>query len=78
MARNDAKAGEYWLITKDGEDPWPVVICDENMVRSYFKGKQRPDGARRQDGTWGEEFKSNGRHFSERYFPAIKLGSMKL
>lgn len=78
IAQVDAEPGEYWLVTKDGEDPWPVVICDEDIVRSYFKEKKRPEGARRRDGTWGEEFRIRGKRFGKRYFPALKLGIMKL
>lgn len=72
------EAGEYWLATNHGEDPWPVVICDENMVRSHFSTKDRPKGARQQDGTWGGEFETDGKLFGQRYFPAMKLGTMKL
>lgn len=70
-ALNEVKPGEYWCVRKDGED-WPVVICDEEIVQKFFKGKPRPANARRSDGTWAKESASH------KCYPAVLPGTLKL
>lgn len=69
--------GEYWCIKRDGED-WPVVICDEEIVQKFFKGKKRPENARQADGNWGKDFKAGGKLVGQRCYPAIHPGTLEL
>ena len=77
-AQTDAEAGEYWLAKKDGREPWPVVICDEEMIEKFFADKPRPKNARRADGTWRKEFRPRGDLTGQKCFPAMYLGTMRL
>ena len=76
-AQAGALPGEYWLVSKDGEQDWPVVICDEDMVRTYFKGP-RPENARKVDGRWHELFQPGGDLVEQVCFPVLYPGTLKL
>ena len=78
-----ADPGEIWLSHKKGENPWPVVICDEEMLSILSKGRKRPDNARKANGQWRKEYlpggkrpdnarKANGQWRKE-YLPGGKL-----
>ncbi len=75
--QSGAQPGEYWLVSKDGEQDWPVVICDEEMVQAYFRGS-RPENARKADGTWHEVFQRGSDLLGQVCFPVLYLGSLKL
>ena len=74
---NEPNEGEYLCIKKDGED-WPVVICDDEFIKTFFGHLLRPKGARRDDGSWDRDYKAGGILFSDRRYPAIILGTMEL
>lgn len=74
---NEPKEGDYLSVKQDGED-WPILICDEEMVQTFFTRSPRPGNARQADGTWGKEYKAGGPSISDRRFPAIFLGTLKL
>ena len=74
---NEPKEGDYLSIKQDEED-WPIVICDEEMIQTFFTRSPRPGSARQADGTWGKDYKTGGFSISERCFPAIYLGTLKL
>ena len=73
----DAEAGELWLSSKKDEDPWPVVICDEEMLQILAKGK-RPLNARQEDGNWRKDYCPGGDLADQRCFPTMRLGTMQL
>ena len=75
--QNGTVAGELWTIKRDGED-WPVVICDEEIVWTFFKGRVRPFNARQADGTWPEDYKPGGTRVCQRSYPAVMLGMLRL
>lgn len=74
---NEPKEGDYLSVKQDGED-WPILICDEEMVQTFFTRSPRPGNARQADGTWGKEYKAGGPSISDRRFPAIFLGTLKV
>ena len=74
---NEPKEGDYLCIKKNGED-WPIVICDEEIIQTFFTQPPRPRSARRADGTWEKDYKAGGFLISDRRFPAINLGTMEL
>ena len=76
-AQIDTRPGEYWLVSKDGEQDWPVVICDEEIVQKYFKGP-RPENASVVDGTWPELFQPGGDLRQSFCFPILYLGTLEL
>ncbi len=67
----EVKAGDLWCIKENGED-WPVVICDEEIVQKFSKGKPRPANARRSNGTWTKESAGN------KCYPALVPGTLKM
>ena len=74
---NEPQEGDYFSIKKNGED-WPIVTCDEEMIRTYFTSLPRPESARQEDGTWLRDYKLGGRLISERRFPLLDLGKLEL
>ena len=74
---NEPREGDYYSVKKDGED-WPVVICDEEVIQTFFTRSPRPESARQADGTWGGSYKAGGTSISHRRFPALNLGTLEL
>jgi len=77
-AKINAEPGELWLSAKENEDPWPVVICDEELLQTLLKGKARPVNARREDGSWYKGYGPGGGLAEKRCFPTMRLGTAKL
>ena len=73
-----AQPGHIWLSAKQGQAPWPVVICDEQMLQILWKGVQRPENARMADGRWPKEYRPGGKLEGRVAFPTMRLGTMKL
>ena len=71
------RAGERYFLRKGLVD-WPVVICDEEIVQKYFKGKERPANARQADGTWGKDYVAGGKRAGQKCYPALVPGTLKL
>ena len=65
-------------IVKKYENPWPVVICDEQMRRMLAKDKFRPKNARLPNGTWPREYLPGGNKQGKVMYPTLKLGLMTL
>lgn len=74
----DVQAGQYWLATANGLQSWPVVICDEDMVQTFFKSDWRPRSARQPDGMWKPGYRDGGMLAACRQFPVLFLGLTKL
>ena len=74
---SEPKEGDYLSLKRD-EEEWPIVICDEEIIHTFFTGSRRPESARQADGTWGKAYKAGGFLVKERRFPAICLGTLEL
>ena len=74
---NEPNEGDYYCVQNTRED-WPVVICDEEIIQTFFSQSLRPEGARQADGTWKSDYKPGGSSISERRFPAMNLGTLEL
>ena len=74
----DAEPGELWLSAKKNEEPWPVVVCDEEKLQVLLKGRDRPVNARQEDGTWRNQYGPGGHLADQRCFPTMRLGSTVL
>ena len=74
---NEPNEGDY-LSLKRNEEEWPIVICDEEIIHTFFARSPRPAGARQADGTWGKAYKADGSLVNQRRFPAICLGTLEL
>ena len=73
----DARPGEYWLVSQNGELDWPVVICDKDIVHRYFRGP-RSENARVSDGTGPDVFQYGGYLNGQFCFPVLYLGTLEL
>lgn len=73
-----AEPGEIWLSAKKYEVPWPVVICDEEMLQTLSKGGERPVNAQKANGQWRKEVLPGGVLEGSVVFPTMRLGTMKL
>ena len=77
LAQSNASPGEYWLICKDGEEPWPGIICDEPMVQEFMK-REMPTNAQRSDGSWDPHVLPHGKLAGQKNFPMLRLGALTL
>ena len=73
VMRLDAKPGELYLARMKGHQPWPSIVCDEEMIPEVLL-KSRPITAALPDGTYKrEEYASGGKREHERTFPVMFL-----
>ncbi|OCL02347.1 hypothetical protein AOQ84DRAFT_382766 [Glonium stellatum] len=72
--RLDVKPGEYWFVAMRGFPPWPVIVCDEEMLPETLLVK-RPVSAMRIDGTYRDDFLEGGKNAKDRRYPIMFLGT---
>ncbi|PVI08274.1 hypothetical protein DM02DRAFT_648327 [Periconia macrospinosa] len=70
----DTKPGDMWLVAMRGYQPWPVIICDEDMLPETLLAK-RPVSAIRVDGTYREDYLEGGKNAKDRRYPVMFLGT---
>ena len=63
---------------KKGENPWPVVICNEEMFRMLTRNYTRPQNARLPDGTWPRRYLPGGSKQGKVMYPTLILGVLTL
>ncbi|KAI1132084.1 hypothetical protein F5Y10DRAFT_261563 [Nemania abortiva] len=68
----DAKPGDHYFAKLKGFPPWPVVICEEDMLPQNMLSS-RPVTAARPDGTYREDFADGGKRAGDRTFPVMYL-----
>ncbi|KAI0972526.1 hypothetical protein F4678DRAFT_42285 [Xylaria arbuscula] len=68
----DAKPGDHYFAKLKGFPPWPVVICEEDMLPQNMLNS-RPVTAARPDGTYREDFADGGKRAGDRTFPVMYL-----
>ncbi|KAI2638183.1 hypothetical protein GGS21DRAFT_458885 [Xylaria nigripes] len=68
----DAKPGDHYFAKLKGFPPWPVVICEEDMLPQTMLNS-RPVTAARADGTYREDFAEGGKRTADRTFPVMYL-----
>ena len=73
ILRLDAKPGELYLARMKGHQPWPSVICDEEMLPQILIST-RPITTAQPDGTYRKpEYEDGGKRAYERTFPIMFL-----
>ncbi|KAI0397894.1 hypothetical protein F5Y17DRAFT_295710 [Xylariaceae sp. FL0594] len=70
----DAKPGDHYFAKLKGFPPWPVVICEEDML-PHTMLNSRPVTAARPDGTYREDFADGGKRAADRTFPVMYLST---
>ena len=77
LTHTDAKPGDHFFARLKGFPPWPVIICDEEMLPSELI-KARPVSAAREDGTYREENADGGPRVKDRSFAIMYLYTNEL
>ena len=73
MLHLDAAPGELYLARMKGHQPWPSVICDEEMLPQVLLSN-RPITTKQPDGTYKKpEYEDGGKRAYERTFPIMFL-----
>jgi hypothetical protein len=75
--RLDAQPGDMYMVAMRGYQPWPVIVCDEEMLPESLLSK-RPVSAKRIDGTYREDFLEGGKNAKDRRYPIMFLGTNEL
>lgn len=75
--RLDAGPGDMYMVAMRGYQPWPVIVCDEEMLPESLLSK-RPVSAKRIDGTYREDFLEGGKNAKDRRYPIMFLGTNEL
>lgn len=73
----DAKPGQHFFAKLKGFPPWPVIVCEENMLPPNMLST-RPVTAARPDGTYREDFADGGKRIADRTFPVMYLHTNEL
>ena len=73
----DAKPGDHYYVKLKGFPQWPVIICDEDMLPQSLL-KSRPVTAKREDGTYREDYADGGKRAHDRTFPVMYLHTNEL
>ncbi|KAI0447419.1 hypothetical protein F4803DRAFT_546308 [Xylaria telfairii] len=68
----DAKPGDHYFAKLKGFPPWPVVICEEEMLPQNMLNS-RPVTAARPDATYRDDFADGGKRVGDRTFPVMYL-----
>ncbi|KAF2013214.1 hypothetical protein BU24DRAFT_464029 [Aaosphaeria arxii CBS 175.79] len=72
--RLDVEPGDVFFVAMKGFQPWPVIVCDEEMLPEALLSK-RPVSAKRIDGTYREDFLEGGKNAKDRRYPVMFMGS---
>ncbi|MCJ1437058.1 hypothetical protein MMC27_006443 [Xylographa pallens] len=71
--RLEARPGDLFLARMKGHQPWPSIICDEDMLPQILLSS-RPITTAQPDGTFKKpEYADGGKRASERTFPIMFL-----
>ncbi len=73
----DAKPGDHYFVKLKGYPPWPVIICDEDMLPQTLLST-RPVTALRPDGTYRDDFADGGKRAGDRTYPVMYLSTNEL
>ncbi|KAK4673655.1 hypothetical protein QC763_113238 [Podospora pseudopauciseta] len=72
ILHTDAQPGQYFFVKLKGHPQWPVIICDEGMLPDSLL-KSRPVTAKRQDGTYRDDYADGAKKVADRTFPVMYL-----
>lgn len=75
--RLDAKPGDMFMVAMRGYQPWPVIVCDDDMLPESLLAK-RPVSAKNADGSYRADFLEGGKNAKDRRYPVMFLGTNEL
>jgi hypothetical protein len=73
----DAKPGDHFFARLKGFPPWPVVVCDEEMLPTNMIST-RPVTAARSDGTYRDDYADGAKKVNDRTYPVMYLHTNEL
>lgn len=73
----DAQPGDHFFARLKGFPPWPVVVCDEDMLPQTMIST-RPVTAARPDGVYREDYADGGKRAADRTYPVMYLHTNEL
>jgi hypothetical protein len=73
----DAQPGDHFFARLKGFPPWPVVVCDEDMLPQTMLST-RPVTAGRPDGSYREDYADGGKRAGDRTYPVMYLHTNEL
>ncbi|OAA64847.1 PWWP domain-containing protein [Cordyceps fumosorosea ARSEF 2679] len=74
LTHTDAKPGDHFLVKLKGFPPWPVIICDEDMLPPALTST-RPVSAAKADGSYADAYADGGKRVQDRTFPVMYLST---
>ena len=77
IMHTDAKPGDHYFAKLKGFPPWPVVVCEEEMLPPNMLNS-RPVTAIRPDGTYREDLADGGKNVGNRSFAVMYLHTNEL
>ncbi|KAF2132709.1 hypothetical protein P153DRAFT_382328 [Dothidotthia symphoricarpi CBS 119687] len=72
--RLDAEPGDMYMVAMRGYQPWPVIVCDDDMLPESLLAK-RPVSAKNADGSYRADFLEGGKNAKDRRYPVMFLGT---
>lgn len=73
----DAQPGDHFFARLKGFPPWPVIVCDEEMLPQNMINS-RPVTAVRPDGTYRDDYADGGKKAADRTYPVMYLQTNEL
>lgn len=73
----DAQPGDHFFARLKGFPPWPVIVCDEEMLPQNML-TSRPVTAARPDGTYRDDYADGGKKVGDRTYPVMYLQTNEL
>jgi hypothetical protein len=73
----DCQPGDHYFVKTKGYTKWPAIICDDDMLPEPLI-KTRPVTAKREDGSYREDFADGGKRVADRTYPVMYLETNEL
>ena len=71
----NARAGQYWVVEKDGEE-CPVIVCDEEIVQCHFK-EICPEIVHPQNDILNTAMRSGGSYTGKKVYACLYASSLE-
>lgn len=73
----DAKPGDHFFARLKGFPPWPVIVCDQEMLPQTMI-RSRPVTAIQEDGKYREDYADGGKKVGDRTYAVMYLQTNEL
>lgn len=73
----NCQPGDHYFVKTKGYTKWPAIISDDEMLPLQLI-KSRPVTAKREDGSYREDFADGGKRVADRTYPVMYLQTNEL